>query len=85
MVVKIPEPSPRACGPADVDLHKAVDEVVAHAEAHPLEEHGEIGRGRNRDYNVSSNQHGNSADYLARRMRRDHPEVFDGLKAGTYK
>ena len=22
-----------------VDLHKAMDEVVAHAEAHPLEEH----------------------------------------------
>jgi hypothetical protein len=42
--------------------------------AEPLAEHGAIGRGRNRDDNVISTAHGNSAAYLVARLKRDAPD-----------
>ena len=37
--------------------------------------HGEIGRGRDRVDNVNSNKGGNSAEYLAGLLKRDHPDI----------
>lgn len=49
-----------------------------------LAERGVIGRGRNRSYNITSNDRGTSADYLAHRLRRDAPAYADALARGEY-
>jgi hypothetical protein len=43
-----------------------------YAEANPLPQPGEVGRGRNRDGHPIS-KYQNDADYLARRITRDRP------------
>jgi hypothetical protein len=62
------------------DIGKATEEIGDYAEAHPLPENGEVGRGRVRYDNVIPNQQGNSTDYLARRIARDDSEE-DGSRA----
>lgn len=56
-------------------------QVKAEAEhAPPLPKHGEIGKNHLRDYVVISGQQGNSQSYLARRLKRDHEEIFAKLE-----
>lgn len=53
--------------------------------AHPLAEHGEIGRGRNRVANSNSKTvGGTTAEYLSRRLLRDAPDIFAALERGEY-
>lgn len=40
-----------------------------------MPDHGEIGHGRSRAYNVSSTNHGNSETYIISRLKRDNPEL----------
>jgi hypothetical protein len=49
-----------------------------------LAKDGEIGRGRNRSYNVIPN-YGNNGSYLTRRIARDRPDILDRMKAGEFK
>jgi hypothetical protein len=58
------------------DLDRAMAEQAEDAEAHPLPPPGDVGRGRRRADNVSPIQHGNQADYLARRIARDRPGLL---------
>ena len=55
---------------------KALAEQVEHAEANPLPLPGAVGRGRKRADDVSPIKHGNQADYLARRLARDRPDIL---------
>jgi hypothetical protein len=50
-----------------------------------LPKHGEIGGGHTRADNVNSAEGGNSASYLAARIKRDHREVWAGYMAGEYR
>jgi hypothetical protein len=61
--------------------------AVVMAQAHELAEHGEIGNGRSRGANSTSTLKRGSTDasYLARRLKRDHPDIFDQLAAGQYR
>jgi hypothetical protein len=34
---------------------------------------------------IRDNEGGNSADYLTRRIARDHPDIFERMKAGEYQ
>ena len=54
------------------------------ANAVALPKNGEIGRGRNSCYNVTPSERGNSAAYLARRLRRDAPVFADALARREY-
>ena len=65
------------------DIDKVLVEVAEHAEAQTLPKHGEIGKGRIRDYNIISNK-GTSIDYLAARIARDRPDILERMKAGDY-
>ena len=68
------------------DIGKATEEISGYAETHPLPEHGDgPGRGHKRDDNIISFQQGTSADYLARRIARDRPDVLERMKSGEYK
>lgn len=44
---------------------------LAADEVEPIAEHGDIGNGRSRDYNVMSTSQGNSAEYLLGRIKRE--------------
>jgi hypothetical protein len=59
-------------------------QLAADPAVKPAPAHGEIGRGRNRDDNVNSNQGGNSASYLVRRLKRDAPEIAPAQGRGEY-
>jgi len=50
----------------------------------PRARRGEIGKGRDRCYNVTSNERGNNADYLASRLKRDAPAFAEALARGEY-
>jgi hypothetical protein len=50
----------------------------------PAPANGEIGRGRNSSDNERANEHGNSASYLVRRLKRDRPDVATKLARGEY-
>ncbi len=60
-----------------------VSRLVAHSIG--LLAPGEVGRGGNRGYNVTSKDRGNQADYLARRIARDRPDILEGMKRGEYR
>jgi hypothetical protein len=53
-------------------IGKAMAAQTEHAEAHPIPKLGEVGRGRKRG-SVRTSMRGETADYLARRIARDHP------------
>jgi len=53
---------------AEVGRHLAVN-------AEPLAANGEIGRGRDSLDNIKANKGGTGAEYTARRLRRDRPEL----------
>jgi len=57
-------------------LHREIDQ--------PLPEHGEIGRGRERDRgdNITSTDRGTSDDYTRRRLRRDRPDLYERVVEG---
>jgi hypothetical protein len=55
---------------------------IAVTEGRRLAKHGEIGRGRNRSYNVTSKDRGNNKDYLKARIARDFPEKIDAIESG---
>jgi hypothetical protein len=58
------------------DLGKGEEEAAEYAEVHPLPKPGEVGRGRKRASDRSPKaQHGETADYLARRLARDRPDT----------
>lgn len=61
--------------------------VLAAEAGKPSPEHGEIGRGRDRDDNINSNSTtgGTSADYLTARIARDRPDILDRMKAGEFR
>ncbi len=52
--------------------------------AGPLAAHGEIGNGRSRGVDNTSTRGSTNADYLAARIKRDHPEIHNRMKAGEY-
>ncbi len=57
-------------------------------EAPVLAGHGELGNGRkdeSRPDIVRSTQFGNKAEYLAARIKRDHPEIASRLAQGEFK
>jgi hypothetical protein len=59
-------------------------EVMARAK--PLAAHGEVGKGRGRVDNVNSKTDGgNSADYLAARIKRDRPDIAERVEAGEFR
>jgi hypothetical protein len=53
------------------------------AAAVPLAAHGEIGNGRSRD-SVSISKGKRDADYLASRIKRDHPQIHARMIAGEF-
>jgi len=64
---------------------KTVEALAAKAEETPLAQHGELGRGRdNRVDNVNSNEAGNSATYISRRIARDRPDILQRMKDGEF-
>jgi len=75
------------------DIDKAMEEVIEDAEAHPLPIPGnpkghnqyspEELLSNNNSYKI--NRQGTSADYLARRIARDRPDILERMKAGDYK
>jgi len=67
------------------DIARAMEEIAEETEAHPLPKPGEIGGGHTRVDNVKPAVGGNQADYLARRMARDRPDILAKLKAGDYQ
>jgi hypothetical protein len=69
----------------DFDKQARRDEMRMQGTRPALAEHGEIGRGRDRDDNVISNQQGNSSAYLAAKLRRDHPEIADRMMRGEFR
>lgn len=72
-----------------VPLDKAVQAETARrmAEAEPMAKHGEIGNGRGSPDNVRSTSadYGNRADYLAARIKRDHPDIAARVEAGEFR
>lgn len=51
----------------------------------PAPASGEIGRGGNRRDEITPNKaRGASAEYLVRRLKRDHPEIAEALARGEY-
>ena len=56
-------------------LHgETIAEAIARAKENPLPAHGEIGKGRDKDDNIISNQQGTSTAYTLRRFARDASE-----------
>src|SRR4051812_29948365 len=66
-----------------IEAARSVKERMA--EAPELADHGEIGRGRNRGDNVTSTERGNTADYLAARIKRDRPDIAEAVERGEFK
>ena len=65
---------------------QAAEQAIKDDGDRPLPRRGEVGRGRDRSYNVRPNPNfGNAKSYLARRLKRDHPDIFEQLKAGAYR
>jgi len=54
-------------------------------DAVPLAVPGEIGNGRSRGVIGMSTRGSNNADYLASRIKRDHPDIHNRMKDGKYK
>jgi hypothetical protein len=52
--------------------------------ARPLLPNGGDRRSRTRGQTDRTSRQGNTADYLARRIARDRPDVLQGMKAGAY-
>lgn len=66
------------------DINKATEEVVA--EAKEMIKHPDTG-GRGKKTPLSHNgvsRQGTSADYLARRLARNRPDILERMKAGSY-
>jgi hypothetical protein len=70
---------------SQIEPRLTAQEMAADPEVPPLAKHGEIGRGRNRDDNIMSNQQGTSAAYLVRKLKRDAPEFAERLAAGEFR
>lgn len=71
---------------AEPDDGRRVGEMIEMMRgAVPLAGHGEIGNGRGRVDDVKSTQGGNSAPYLAARLKRDHPEIAAAVERGEYR
>jgi hypothetical protein len=73
-----------------VPLDKAVKAEAARrmAETEALTKHGEVGNGRSRVDDVNStsdSKGGNSADYLAARIKRDRPDIAARVEAGEFR
>ena len=75
-----------------VPIQKAIQAATAKrmAERLPNPQHGQIGNGRtvSRADNVSSTKetgHGNNADYLAARIKRDRPDIAARVEAGEFR
>jgi hypothetical protein len=70
------------------DIDKSMEEVAEDADAHKgltRQEAGKLGgKGHKAIDNINS-FNGTSADYLARRIARDHPDILERMKAGDYK
>jgi hypothetical protein len=64
------------------DVHKAVQEIAEDAEAHTLNVHGGM---REQVDHIKLTGGGTSADYLARRIARDRPDILERMRAGEYK
>jgi hypothetical protein len=64
--------------------HRLAQVLAADPTETALPAHGEIGRGRNRGDNVTSNERGNQAAYLVRRLKRDAPAIAEALARGEY-
>jgi hypothetical protein len=57
--------------------------IAADPATQPAPTHGEIGRGRNRRTDSTSNKkRGTTMEYRLRKMKRDHPEVLEQIAAG---
>lgn len=58
-------------------------------DAPTLAEHGAIGNGRKDEsrgvINTSIQRGSTNADYLAARIKRDHPEIAERMKRGEFK
>jgi len=54
------------------------------ADAKPLLKNGEAGNGRSFD-DVKATPGGNSATYLAARIKRDHPDIAEAVERGEYR
>jgi antitoxin (DNA-binding transcriptional repressor) of toxin-antitoxin stability system len=54
------------------------------ARVKPLAKHGEVGNGRSRDSDATSTV-GRGTDYLAARIKRDHPEIAEAVERGEYR
>jgi hypothetical protein len=63
---------------------RLAQDLAADSSVPPLAQPGEIGRGRNRVDDVNSNGGGNSASYIVRRLKRDHPGIAEALARGEY-
>jgi hypothetical protein len=61
------------------DVGKAMEEQTEDAEVHALDGHG--GK-RKQGYHITLTERGTSADDLARRIARDHPDMLQRMKAG---
>jgi hypothetical protein len=69
----------------DLDEHARRDEMRMQGTRPALAEHGEIGRGRDRGDNITSEERGTSSAYLAAKLRRDHPEIADRMARGEFR
>jgi len=68
------------------DIGRATEETSEYAETHPLPENGENQHSEKRgSYVIRPSTHGTSADYLARRIARDRPDILERMKAGEYR
>jgi hypothetical protein len=59
--------------------------IATMKDAQPVARHGEIGRGRDRGDIVTSTKRGNSAEYLAGLLKRDHPDIAAAAERGEYR
>jgi hypothetical protein len=69
--------------PFDDAVRKGAAQIMA--EAKPLAKHGEIGRGRDRGSNRTSNTRGETAAYLAARIKRERPDIAEAVERGEYR
>jgi len=60
--------------------------VATMKEAQPVARNGEKGKGRSNSFdNVKANKGGNSAEYLAGLLKRDHPDIAAAVERGEYR
>jgi hypothetical protein len=76
--------SSRAQKLADIDaiIQERKDAANMAERATPLTDHGEIGKGRNRD-SITISKHKADSEYLTARIARDNPEILERMKAGV--